>query len=60
MKGFPKGSDTEERGQVGRTRGSWLDAVDRDAKGMWKCGNCIRSAEDRDAILNVLHFLKNV
>jgi hypothetical protein len=49
MKGFPEGSETEGRGLAGRPRGSWLDAVDRDAKGMWKCGNWIRSAENTDA-----------
>jgi hypothetical protein len=31
--------------------------VDRDAGGMGKFENWIRSAEDRDAILKVLHFL---
>jgi len=42
MKGFPDSSDTEGRGPVGRHRGSWLDAVDRDAKGMLKCGTWIK------------------
>jgi hypothetical protein len=40
---------TEERGPVGRPRGRWLDAMDRDAKRMLKCRNCRRSAEDREA-----------
>ena len=39
----------EGRRPVGRPRGRWLDAVDRDAKRMLKCRNWRRSAEDRDA-----------
>jgi hypothetical protein len=34
-----------ERRTVGRTRGRWLDAEDRDAKRMLKCRNW-RMAED--------------
>jgi len=34
---------------VGRPRGRWLDAVDRDAKRMLKCRKWRRSAEDRGA-----------
>ena len=59
MKGFTESSDTEGREPAGRPRGRWLDAVDRDAKGMLKCETWIRWAEDTDAILKVLHFLKN-
>ena len=40
---------TEGRSPVGRPRGRWLVAVDRDSKRMLKCRNWRRSAEDRDA-----------
>jgi hypothetical protein len=44
MKGY-----TEARRPVGRSRGRWLDAMDRDAMRMLKCRNWRRLAEDRDA-----------
>jgi hypothetical protein len=37
------------RRAVGKPRGRWIDAVDRDAKRMFKCKNRGRSAEDRGA-----------
>ena len=40
---------TEGRRPVGRSRGRWLDAVDRDAKRMLKCKDWRRLAEDIDA-----------
>jgi len=40
---------TEGRGPVGRPRGRWLDAVDRDTKRMLKCRNRRRLAEDVEA-----------
>jgi hypothetical protein len=40
---------TEGRGPVGRPRGRWLDAVDRDSTRMLKCRNGRRAAEDREA-----------
>jgi len=39
----------EGRRPVGRSRGRWLDAVDRDAKRMLKCKDWRRLAEDTDA-----------
>jgi hypothetical protein len=33
---------------VGRPRGRWIDAVDKDDERMLKCKNWRRSAEDRD------------
>jgi hypothetical protein len=39
---------TDWRKPVGRPRGRWIDAVERDAKRMLKCKNCRRSVDDRD------------
>ena len=39
----------ERRRPVGRPRGRWLDAMDRDTKRMLKCRNWSKSAEDRKA-----------
>ena len=39
---------TEAKRPVGRPRGRWIDAVDRDAKMMLKCKNLRRSTEDRN------------
>jgi len=44
LKGYIEG-----RRPVGRSRGKWLDAVDRDAKRMLKCKDWRRYAEDKDA-----------
>jgi hypothetical protein len=43
MKGY-----TERRRPVGRHRGRWLDAVDRDDKRMLKCRKWRRLAENRN------------
>ena len=37
---------TEERRPVGRPRGRWINAVDRDARRMLACRNWRRSAGD--------------
>ena len=58
LKGSQKAM-TEGREPDGGSTGRWLNAVDRDAKGMLKCGTWIRSAEDKDVILKVSHFLKD-
>lgn len=39
----------EGRRPVGKPRGRWLDALDRDGKRALKCRNGRRLAEDRDA-----------
>jgi hypothetical protein len=39
----------EERRPVGRSRGRWLDKVDREAEGVLKCRTRRKSAESRDA-----------
>ena len=44
LKGYKEG-----RRPVGRPRGRWIDAVDKDAKNMLKCKNWRRLAENRDA-----------
>ena len=37
----------ERRRPVGRFKGSWIDAFDRDAESMLKCKNWRRSAENK-------------
>jgi len=44
LKGYLEG-----RRPVGKPRGRWWDAVDRDAKRMLKCRNWRRSARDTDS-----------
>ena len=39
---------TEGRRPVGRARGRWIDAIDKDATSTLKCTNCRRSAEDKE------------
>ena len=43
LKGYEEG-----RRPIARPRGRWLDAVGRDGKRILQCGNCRRSAENRD------------
>jgi len=40
--------NTEGRRSVGRSRGRWLDAMDRDDKRMLKLRNWRRLADDKD------------
>jgi hypothetical protein len=44
LKGYIEG-----RRPVGRSRGRWLDKVDREAEGVLKCRTRRKSAEGRDA-----------
>jgi hypothetical protein len=39
---------TEGRRPVGRPRGRWIDAIDKDAMSTLKYKNCSRSAEDKE------------
>ena len=45
--GVPKEALKDGRRPGGRSRGSWLNAADRDGNTMLKCRKCRRSAEDR-------------